>query len=59
MRKFLNIIILSLFLYSCQASKAGPFGRGVSISFDPRTVGMQIADTLMLNNLIAGLSFTD
>ena len=59
MRKFLNIIILSLFLYSCQASKAGPFGRGVSISFDPRTVGMQIDDTLMQKNLIARLTLTD
>tara|TARA_B100000686_G_scaffold199696_1_gene206559 strand:- start:212 stop:799 length:588 start_codon:yes stop_codon:yes gene_type:complete len=59
MRKFLNIIILSLILYSCQASKAGPFGRGVSISFDPRTVGMQIDDTLMQKNLVARLTLTD
>ena len=59
MRKLLNIIILSLFLYSCQASKAGPFGKGVSISFDPRTVGMQIDDTLMQKNLIARLTLTD
>ena len=59
MRKLLNIIILSLFLYSCQASKAGPFGRGVSISFDPRTVGMQIDDTLMQKNLVARLTLTD
>ena len=59
MRKLLNIITLSLFLYSCQASKAGPFGRGVSISFDPRTVGMQIDDTLMQKNLIARLTLTD
>ncbi|MFL2887826.1 MAG: phospholipid-binding protein [Pelagibacterales bacterium MED-G40] len=59
MRKLLNIITLSLFLYSCQASKAGPFGRGVSISFDPRTVGMQIDDTLMQKNLVARLTLTD
>ena len=35
------------------------FGKGVTISFDPRTVGMQIDDTLMQKNLVARLTLTD
>ncbi len=37
----------------------GRFGKGVSVSFDPRTVGMQIDDTLMQKNLIARLTLTN
>ena len=37
----------------------GTFGKGVSIGFDPRTVGMQIDDTLMQKNLIARLTLTE
>jgi len=58
MRKILKIIILSMFLYACSPSKVG-FGRGVSITFDPRTVGMQIDDTIMQKNLIARLTLTE
>ena len=35
------------------------FGRGVSISFDPRTVGMQIDDVIMQKNLVARLTLTE
>jgi len=35
------------------------FGRGVSIGFDPRTVGMQIDDTLMQKSLVARLTLTE
>ena len=37
----------------------GTFGKGVTIGFDPRTVGMQIDDTIMQKNLIARLSLTE
>ena len=59
MRKILSLTVLGIFLVSCQASKVGPFGRGVSITFDPRTVGMQIDDTIMQKNLVARLTLTE
>ena len=31
------------------------FGAGVDITFDPRTIGMQIDDTIMQKNLSARL----
>ena len=37
----------------------GTFGKGVSISFDPRTVGMQIDDTIMQKSLIGRLTFAE
>ena len=58
MKKIISLFIVFLFVYSC-SSKIGPFGKGVSVTFDPRTVGMQIDDTLMQKNLIARLTFTD
>tara|TARA_B110000438_G_C15398701_1_gene472389 strand:- start:16 stop:561 length:546 start_codon:yes stop_codon:yes gene_type:complete len=39
--------------------KLKTFGRGVSVSFDPRTVGMQIDDTIMQKNLIARLTLRE
>ena len=35
------------------------FGTGVDITFDPRTIGMQIDDTIMQKNLIARLTLTE
>ena len=35
------------------------FGTGVNITFDPRTIGMQIDDTIMQKNLSARLALTD
>jgi osmotically-inducible protein OsmY len=58
MKKLINLFILFLFLNSC-GGKIGTFGRGVTIGFDPRTVGMQIDDTIMQKNLIARLSLTE
>tara|TARA_B110001450_G_C17472187_1_gene420637 strand:- start:139 stop:723 length:585 start_codon:yes stop_codon:yes gene_type:complete len=58
MKNFFKILLISLFLTSC-TSKVGTFGRGVSITFDPRTVGMQIDDTIMQKNLIARLSLSE
>jgi osmotically-inducible protein OsmY len=46
-----------LFLTSCSA--ASQFGTGVNITFDPRTIGMQIDDTIMQKNLSARLALTE
>ncbi len=54
---FLGIILLSFLFYSCVGtSSVGVFGSGVSIAFDPRTVGMQIDDSIMQKNLGARLA---
>jgi osmotically-inducible protein OsmY len=37
----------------------GRFGTGVDITFDPRTIGMQIDDTIMQKNLTARLALTE
>ena len=50
-------IILILTLTSC--SSIGKFGTGVDITFDPRTIGMQIDDTIMQKNLSARLALSD
>ena len=56
MRKIISILII-LFLSSC--SSVGQFGAGVDITFDPRTIGMQIDDTIMQKNLSARLALKD
>ena len=56
MKKIYSVIFL-LFLTSC--TSATQFGTGVSITFDPRTIGMQIDDTIMQKNLSARLALTD
>ena len=53
MKKLINIFIL-LLITSC--STVGQFGAGVDITFDPRTIGMQIDDTIMQKNLSARLA---
>ena len=57
MRVYLSIILIAIFLHSC--SPVGRFGTGVDITFDPRTIGMQIDDTIMEKNLVARLSLTE
>ena len=56
MKKFFSLIII-LFLTAC--SSATQFGAGVNITFDPRTIGMQIDDTIMQKNLSARLALVD
>ena len=56
MRKVANILIIFL-LYSC--SSMSQFGAGVDITFDPRTIGMQIDDKIMQKNLSARLALKD
>ena len=57
MRLFLSISIIIIFLSGC--SPATRFGAGVDITFDPRTIGMQIDDTIMQKNLVARLSLNE
>ena len=56
MKKIINILFI-LLLTSC--SSVGKFGAGVDITFDPRTIGMQIDDTIMQKNLSARLALAD
>ena len=56
MRKLVSLLIV-FFLISC--TSVGRFGTGVDITFDPRTIGMQIDDTIMQKNLTARLTLTD
>ncbi len=57
MRNFFLVILIAALLSSC--SPAGRFGAGVDITFDPRTIGMQIDDTIMQKNLVARLSLSE
>ena len=54
---FLKFFLIFLFLSSCiGTSSKGLFGTGVSIAFDPRTLGTQIDDSIMEKNLGARLT---
>ncbi len=55
--KKITSLLLIFFLVSC--TSVGRFGTGVDITFDPRTIGMQIDDTIMQKNLSARLALTD
>ena len=50
MKKVISLILV-LLLTSC--TSVSQFGTGVNITFDPRTIGMQIDDTIMQKNLSA------
>ena len=52
-------ISLLLFLLFTACSSVTKFGAGVDITFDPRTIGMQIDDTIMQKNLSARLALVD
>ena len=56
MKKIISILLIFI-LVSC--TSVGRFGAGVDITFDPRTIGMQIDDTIMQKNLSARLALTD
>jgi len=56
MKKIISLLSI-LLLLSC--TSATRFGTGVNITFDPRTIGMQIDDTIMQKNLSARLALTD
>ena len=56
MQKIISLLLIFL-LASC--TSVGRFGTGVDITFDPRTIGMQIDDTIMQKNLVARLSLNE
>ena len=49
--------ILLILIFAC--STPTQFGAGVNITFDPRTIGMQIDDAIMQKNLSARLALAD
>src|SRR5210317_277770 len=58
--KFVILIIISIILTGCVGvSSKGLFGTGVSVAFDPRTVGTQIDDSIMQKNLSARILLLD
>ena len=57
MRNLIKIFIIFFFISSC--GSMGRFGTGVNVTFDPRTIGMQIDDTIMEKNLVARLALTE
>jgi len=56
MKRISSILLIPL-LFAC--STPTKFGAGVNITFDPRTIGMQIDDTIMQKNLSARLALAD
>ena len=58
--KLLVFFLISIILSGCVgvASK-GIFGTGVSVAFDPRTVGTQVDDSIMQKNLSARMLLMD
>ena len=57
---FIIIILLIFLANSCVGtSSQGVFGTGVSVAFDPRSVGTQIDDNIMEKNLIERLLVKD
>ena len=60
MKKNIVILLFLFLLNSCVGSSTtGVFGTGVSIAFDPRTLGTQIDDSIMQKNLQARLALTE
>jgi len=58
--KFILAILLSLILSGCVGvSSKGLFGTGVSVAFDPRTVGTQMDDSIMQKNLATKIILED
>ena len=56
MKKIINIFLF-IFLTSC--TSMSQFGAGVDITFDPRTIGMQIDDAIMQKSLATRLALKD
>ena len=58
--RFLLIFSLILILTGCAGvSSKGVFGTGVSVAFDPRSVGTQIDDSIMQKSLTAKIILLD
>ena len=58
--KILLILLIFLKLTGCSGvSSKGIFGTGVSVAFDPRSVGTQIDDSIMQKSLSAKILLED
>ena len=58
--KLLIFLLITLALSGCiGVSSEGIFGTGVSVAFDPRSVGTQIDDSIMQKNLSARMALAD
>ena len=58
--KFLLFLLIFLFFTNCVGvGSKGIFGTGVSVAFDPRSVGTQIDDSIMQKNLSARIILLD
>ena len=58
--RFLLIFFLGFLLTGCiGVSSKGIFGTGVSVAFDPRTVGTQVDDSIMQKSLSAKILILD
>ena len=58
--KFIFILLIGVILVGCVGvSSSGLLGTGVSVAFDPRSVGTQIDDSIMQKNLTARLLVKD
>ena len=58
--KFILVILFGIILSSCVGvSSKGVFGTGVSVAFDPRTIGTQLDDSIMQKNLSARILLID
>ena len=58
--KIFIIFVISVILSGCVGvSSKGIFGTGVSVAFDPRSVGTQIDDSIMQKNLSARIILLD
>ena len=58
-RIFLISLVFLIFSGCIGISSKGIFGSGVSIAFDPRSLGTQIDDSVMQKNLAARLALRD
>ena len=58
-RVFLISLIFLIFSGCVGISSKGIFGTGVSVAFDPRSLGTQIDDSVMQKNLAARLALRD
>ena len=58
--KLILFLLIFLILSGCVGSGSkGVFGTGVSIAFDPRSLGTQIDDSIMQKNLITRLTLKE
>ena len=58
--RFILVILIGVILSSCVGvSSKGIFGTGVSIAFDPRTIGTQMDDSIMQKNLSTRILLKD